>query len=135
MARGTSVRIKGLPKTLNVKFRRAVMLDGGPSVSAWLFRMVRKTILAQEAKHGDLLHALTPDERDIFDVVRSGANDPEHIAKETMLSQARLASILEDLVARGILEIRKQGGKTEGARGTRRNLYFVDDKYHPPMDR
>jgi hypothetical protein len=62
-----------------------------------------RTILEQEAKHGDLLHALTPDERDIIEVIESGANDPEHMAAETMLTPSRLASILDDLVSRGVL--------------------------------
>src|SRR5262245_9171323 len=129
MARGSSVEIKGLSKSLYRLFKRATMLDGAPSTSAWLFRMVRRTILEQEAKHGDLLHALTPDERDILEVIKAGANDPEYIAAETMLPPSRVAPILEDLVERGIIEMRRQGGKTEQARGARRPLYFLSEKY------
>ena len=91
--------------------------------------MVRRTIREQEAKYGDLLDALTPDERDVIEVIQSGANDPEYIASETMLAPSRLAPILDDLVSRGVLELRRQGGKTESARGARRPLYFVSEKY------
>jgi hypothetical protein len=51
-----------------------------------------------------------------------------------MLPAARVEAILADLVARGLLEIRKQGGKTEAARGARRNLYFVTEKYKPDSE-
>jgi len=36
-----------------------------------------------------------------------------------------------DLVERGVLELRRQGGKTESARGARRPLYFITEKYQP----
>jgi DNA-binding MarR family transcriptional regulator len=132
--RGESIELKGLPKQLRRQFRRAVFLDGAPSVSAWLSRMVRRTILEQEAKHGNLLNALTPDERDILKVIKAGANDPEYIASETMLAPSRLAPILADLVERGLVETRRQGGKTEQARGARRLLYFITEKYQSKLD-
>jgi hypothetical protein len=75
------------------------------------------------------MNALTPDERDILKVIKAGANDPEYIASETMFSPSRLAPILADLVDRGVLEIRRQGGKTEQSRGARRPLYFINEKY------
>jgi DNA-binding MarR family transcriptional regulator len=132
--RGESIELKGLPKQLRRQFRRAVFLDGAPSVSAWLSRMVRRTILEQEAKHGNLLNALTPDERDILKVIKAGANDPEYIASETMIPPSRLATMLADLVDRGVLETRRQGGKTEAARGARRPLYFITEKYQSKLD-
>jgi len=107
------------------------MLDGAPSVSAWLSRAIRRVIREQESKHGDLMSALTQDEQDVIDVIELGAADPEHICAEVMLPSSRVESILADLVSRDLLEIRKQGGKTEAARGARRALYFLTEKYKP----
>jgi hypothetical protein len=75
--------------------------------------------------------AWRPDDRpDPYrEVVEDGANDPEHIAGEMMMPFSRLDPILDDFVERGILEIRRQGGKTDHARGARRPLYFVSEKY------
>lgn len=129
MARGKALYVRGLPKSVQIKFRRAVVFSGARSQSAWLAAMIRRLIREQELKHGDLMIALTPDEADIVDVVQGGANDPEHISEETMLAPQRLDLILTDLVDRGVLEVRKQGGKTEAARGARRSLYFVTEKY------
>jgi hypothetical protein len=129
MARGNSVRLKGLSRSQALKFRRAVILAGAPSVSAWLSRSVNRLIREMESKYGDILNALTQDEADILEVIESGANDPEHIAAETMLPPSKLEPILADLISRNILELRRQGGKTEAARGARRPLYFITEKY------
>lgn len=80
------------------------------------------------------MNALTPDERDILKVINAGANDPEYIASETMLAPSRLKPMLDDLVDRGVLEIRRQGGKTEAARGARRPLYFINEKYQSKLE-
>ena len=130
-ARGTALSIQGLPKSVHLRFKRATMLDGAPSVSAWLSRAIRRVIREQESKHGDLMSALTQDEQDVIDVIELGAADPEHICAEVMLPSSRVESILADLVSRDLLEIRKQGGKTEAARGARRALYFLTEKYKP----
>src|SRR5262245_54125635 len=100
MIRGKAVSIKGLPKSVQTKFRRAVAFSGAPSVSCWLSNKIRRLIREQEQIHGDLMNALTPDEIDIVEVIQSGANDPEHIGAETMLAQGRLEFILSDLVDR-----------------------------------
>jgi hypothetical protein len=128
-SRGNSVRILGLPKLLKIKFRRAVILAGEQSQSKWLANQVRRLIRQQEKLHGDLMSALTPTEIEIIEVVEDGANDPEHIAAEMMMPFSRLGPLLADLVERDILEIRRQGGKTDQARGARRPLYFVTEKY------
>ena len=128
-SRGNSVRILGLPKRLKIKFRRAVILSGEQSQSKWLSNQIRRLIRQQEKVHGDLMNALTPTEIEITEAIEDGANDPEHIAAEMMMPLSRLDPILEDLVERGILEIRRQGGKTDQARGARCPLYFVNEKY------
>jgi DNA-binding MarR family transcriptional regulator len=129
MGRGRAVSIKGLPKSIRAKFRRAVIFSGARSQSAWLARAIRRLIRQQEEKYGDLLTALTPDELDIIEAIQSGANDPEHIAEEMMMPPGKLDLMLDDLVERGALEVRRQGGKTDQARGARRPLYFVTEKY------
>ena len=128
-SRGRSVRIHGLPRELNRKLIRAAQLAGFRSLSEWLFRQAQNFITEQKQIHGDLLTALTPLEADIVQVISDGANDPEHIAQETMIPSRKLNRMLADLFDRGILEIRKQGGKTEQARGARRPLYFVSEEY------
>lgn len=129
MRRGNSVRILGLPKQLKLKFRRAVILAGEQSQSKWLAQQIRRLIRQQEKIHGDLLNALTLTEIEIIEIIQDGASDPEHMAKEMMMTQRQLAPILADLVNREILETRKQGGKTDAARGARRDLYFVTERY------
>src|SRR5215475_9870481 len=124
-ARGNALSIQGLTKSEKLRFKRAAILAGAPSISAWLSRSIARLIREMESKHGDILNALTPAEQDIMEAVESGAAEPEHIASEAMIPPSRLEIILADLVSRGLLEIRKQGGKTEGARGARRPLYFA----------
>jgi predicted transcriptional regulator len=129
MKRGSAVQIRGLSRLLYRELSRATQLAGFRSVSEWLFRQTRAFIAEQRRIHGDLMDALTPLEEDILRVVRDGANDPEHIAEETMISARKLGRLLADLVDRGVLEMRRQGGKTDQARGARRPLYFVTEKY------
>jgi len=128
MARGNATSLKNLPKQLRAPFRRALQL-AGYSQSKWLRDSVRQFIKAQKQKHGDLFSALTIEEEDILATIESGANDPEHLSAETLIPLSKLKQVLEDLVDRDILEVRRQGGKTDQARGARRPLYFVSEKY------
>lgn len=123
--RGTSVRLLGVPRSLRIKFQRAVALSGAPSQSSFLSSMVRRTVLDAEQRHGDLLNVLTPEEADIVQVVTSGAAEIQQIIEETLLSAKKVEQLLDGLVERKVLEIRKKGGKTEGARGAVVKLYFV----------
>lgn len=125
-----TVRIQSLPKNLQVKFRRAVALSGC-SQSAWLSAAIRRFIREQEEKHGNLLFVLTPDEQDAIKAINSGCAEAQQIAQEITLSHKRTEAVLADLVERGILEIRRKGGKTEQARGAVTKLYFVSSKYQP----
>lgn len=120
-----AVKILGLPKNIRLKFRRAIFFSGARSQSEWLQSKIRKLIREQEAIHGDLLNALTPEENEILDAIKDGAAEPEQIAEETLLSPAKVAALIESLLERGFIEARKQGGKTEQARGQRRTLYFA----------
>jgi hypothetical protein len=129
MQRGNAIRMWGLSRALHRKLIRAIQLAGFRSLSEWLLRQTLHFISEQEQIHGNLLTALTPIEADVVRAIENGANDPEHIAQETMIAMKRLNRILADLVDRDILEIRRQGGKTDHARGARRPLYFVTEKY------
>src|SRR5262245_39814029 len=124
-----NIRIFGLPHRLRSKFARALALSNGGSQSGWLLVQINRLIKQQEAKHGDLLLALTAEEQWLVEVVASGAAEPQQIAEESGFDAETVNHLLDDLVERGVLEIRPQGGKTDKARGARRPLYFVGEKY------
>jgi hypothetical protein len=124
-----SLKVRGLSSQVRKKFSRALRLSGAGSQSQWLLVQINRFIRQQEVKHGDLMLALTADEQWLVEVVASGAAEPDHIAEETGFALTAVERLLADLVDRGILEIRKQGGKTAVARGARRDLYFVSEKY------
>ncbi|MGH9766096.1 MAG: hypothetical protein ACREAB_01575 [Blastocatellia bacterium] len=128
-ARGNAVQIKGLSPNLHRKLIRATQLAGFRSLSEWLFRQTQLFIVEQEGIYGDLSNVFTPLERDVIKAIRRGANDPDHIQEETRIPKKKLARMLADLVSRDELEIRRQGGKTDQARGARRPLYFVTEEY------
>lgn len=124
-----NLRLSGLPQRLRTKLTRAIALANGSTQSGWLLVQINRFIKQQEAKHGDLLLALNAEEQWIVEVIGSGAAEPQQIADETGFDAEAVAELLEDLVERGVLETRKQGGKTDSARGARRDLYFVSEKY------
>lgn len=124
-----NLRLSGLPQKMRSKFARALALSNAGSQSGWLLTQINRLIAQQEAKHGDLLLALNAQEQWIVEVIASGAAEPQQIAEETRFDAETVSRLLEDLVERGVLEIRRQGGKTDAARGARRPLYFVTEKY------
>lgn len=126
---GMNLRLSGLPHRLRSKFSRALALSNAGSQSGWLFTQINRLIKQQEAKHGDLLLALTAEEQWLVEVIASGAAESQQIAEETGFDANQVAALLDDLVDRNVLEIRRQGGKTDQARGARRPLYFVTEKY------
>lgn len=128
--RGNAVKIVGLPKKRHQEYRRAALLLGARSVSKHLDSLVRQVIRQAKERFGDLFSVLTPDEQDVLDAVASGAAEVAQIAEETGLTVKRLTNkqgrgVLDDLVARGVLEVRKRGGKTQSAAGAAIELYFV----------
>jgi hypothetical protein len=124
-----SLKIRGLSSQIRKKFSRALRLSGAGSQSQWLHVQINRFIRQVELKHGDLLLALTVDEQWLVEVVASGAAEPVHIAEETGFALQAVERLLADLVDRDVLEIRRQGGKTDAARGARRPLYFISEKY------
>lgn len=132
--RGSSVRVLGLPPTLQRKFGRAVALMGQGSQSQFLSSAIRKLILDAEARHGNLLTVLTPDENDVVRVIHDGAAEFQQIVEETLIAAGKVEKLLNDLIERGILVVRKKGGKTEGARGAVIKMHFLADGYtYPPV--
>lgn len=126
---GDAVRILGLPRRLHRLFRRSLQLSGAGSQSQWLSGQVRRLIREQQEIHGeDLLRVLTIEETEIIAVIRSGAAEFPQIVEESMLAESRVRAILDDLVDRGIVQERKKGGKTDGARGAAITLYFADSE-------
>lgn len=124
----SSVRILGLPKHLHRLFRRSLDLAGAGSQSQFLYSVVRRTIREQQEIHGeDLLRVLTAEEEDLLSVIRSGAAEFPQIVRESLMAERRVRELVNDLVERGIIEERKKGGKTEGARGAAITLYFVSE--------
>ncbi len=128
--RGESVRVLGLPVTLQVKFRRAVQLTGQGSQAQYLHSVIRKLIREAEAAHGNLLTVLTPDEDEVVRVINDGAAEFGQIVEETLIAAGKVEKLLTELIDRGILEVRKKGGKTEQARGASIKMYFLASDYH-----
>lgn len=127
--RGNSVRVLGLSPSLQVKFRRAVALMGRGSQSQFLAASIRRLIQEAEQQHGNLLTVLTPDEEDVVRAVADGAAELQQIIEETLIAAGKVEKLLTELIGRGILEARKKGGKTEGARGATIKMYFLAEGY------
>lgn len=84
-------------------------------------------IREQQEVHGsDLMKVLTAEELDLVTVIRSGAAEFSQIVEESLIAEARVRKVLDELVERGLVQVRKKGGKTDGARGASITLYFVD---------
>ncbi len=123
--RGKAVEIRGLSKSQHVKLRRAVALSGSRSISQWLSSQVRRLIAEQEAKFGNLLAVLTPEESDVMVAVRSGCCRVQAVTEETHLSPKKAEAILEDLAGRGVLRKSRALKTTEQARGATVWEYFL----------
>jgi hypothetical protein len=123
---GEAVRILGVPKKTHKRFRRALAVAGAGSQSQWLMAQIRRFIREQEGKFGeDLFLVLTDEEKDLLEIIGSGAAELQHIAEESLLPEKQVAKLIADLVDRGFVEERFKGGKTEQARGAKIKLYFV----------
>lgn len=125
-----AVRIAGLNKHQQALFRRALQLAGAGSQSKWLQTRIRLFILDVQQQFGDnLFDVLTEEERQVLNVIQSGAAEIAHICEETLLAREQAERLIADLIDRGLIVERKKGGKTAQARGARVSLYFVVEKY------
>ncbi len=123
--RGKAVQVRGLAKSQQAKFRRAVALSGSPSVSSWLSTAIRRLIAEQEAKYGNLLAVLTPDEADVLAAVKDGCCRAQSVAEETHLSLKKAEFLLDELAGRGVLRKSRALKATEQARGATTWEYFL----------
>ena len=74
MSQSSNVRILGVPKTTQKLFQRALALAGAGSQSKWLLTQIRRFVRQQQQKFGeDLFRVLTDEERDIIEIIASGA--------------------------------------------------------------
>ena len=65
----------------------------------------------------------TPYQR-IFRAIDEGYQLRSEIARKTGIDPEELKAYLKKMVAAGTLRTEEQGGKTDGARGARKTLYF-----------
>lgn len=120
------VYIAGLPRTTREQFSRALELAGAGSQAQWLATAIRRFIREQQERFGqDLFAVLTAEEQQVLDVIASGAAELPHIIDETLLPQARVERALANLERRRLVEARRKGGKTDGARGAVVTLYVA----------
>jgi hypothetical protein len=123
---GKAVKLMNVPKRTHRLFRRALTITGAGSQSSWLLTKIRQYVREQQEKFGnDLFQVLTEEEKDILEIVASGAAELQHIAEESMLPEKHIEMILAELVDCGRVEERYKGGKTDHARGAKIKLYFV----------
>lgn len=129
MRRNSNIRIQGVPKHIHGQFRRALALAGAGSQSKWILTQIRQFVRQQQEKFGeDLFHVLTAEEKDLLDVIASGAAELPQIIEESMLPEKQVITMLTELKDRGFIEERPKGGKTDQARGAKIKLYFVVEK-------
>lgn len=129
-----AVVIKNLPRPLRQRFTRALQLLGAGSQAQWLQIQIRRVIREAEARFGaDLFEILTVEEQLVVEVIQDGAAEIQQIIDETFLAEGRVETLLKNLCERGILEERRKGGKTDGARGASLKLYFISETYLQPV--
>jgi hypothetical protein len=121
--------ILGLSKAQMRRLRRAIKFAGYPSLSSWIDRQRRTLLKEQEAIHGDLLKALTPDERDVIGALGTGATSLSQVSDETGLSEKQAERVLADLLDAGIIELRRAIKITDQARGATNPEYRISPKY------
>jgi len=131
--RGSGLYLLGLSKREMRMLRRAVQFAGYPSLSNWLLRQKEAVIRQQEAIHGSLLTAPTPDEQRIIAAFHKTGTPMTavHLAEETHLTEATVLRTLPDLISAGIVEQTKQAKTTSAARGATNPEYRLDPKYRP----
>jgi predicted transcriptional regulator len=88
--------------------------------------MIARLIREAELRYNlPLSVILKPEEKLIADVIENGAFDIRDIIRESHLTKADVLRILHQMIEAGFIERRKQGGKTEQARGAVTYLYVI----------
>lgn len=112
-----SVRVINLPKPLRRLFVRSLSLHGAGSQAKWIESQIRRYIVEAREKYGDdLFRVLTPEEAEVVRVMERGAWTLADIMRESMLSEKRVREILDDLTERKMVEVTRQGGRSERAK-------------------
>jgi predicted HTH transcriptional regulator len=132
-SRGSGLYLLGLTKREMRILRRAIQFAGYPSLSNWLVRQKEAVIRQQEAVHGSLLTAPTPDEQRIITALQKIGTPMTavHLAEDTHLTEATVLRTLADLIETGIVEQVRQAKITSAARGATNPEYRLDPKYRP----
>lgn len=116
-----------LPRNLDRQYRRALGLRN-ITISEALHAHARQFIKQTREMFPEAFEQeqpLTPYEEAVLEAVEEGHYEPKHIAEYTELALKRIERVLQELAARGLLEAREQGGKTEVARGARRTIWVL----------
>lgn len=119
-----SIRIVNLPRDLDRKLKRALQVLGAGSRSQWLYVQVLRAIRDAEQQHElPISEILTDEERFIGELIFEGCYEIQDLIKESHMTVDNVRRILQQMVTADLVEVRKQGGKTDQARGASKSLY------------
>jgi hypothetical protein len=121
-----SIRIVNLPRDLDRKLKRALQVLGAGSRSQWLYVQVLRAIRDAEQQHElPINDILTDEERFIGELIFEGCYEIQDLITESHMTVDNVRRILQQMVNAELVEVRKQGGKTDQARGASKSLYVL----------
>lgn len=121
-----SIRIVNLPRDLDRKLKRALQVLGAGSRSQWLYVQVLRAIRDAEQQHElPISEILTDEERFIGELIFEGCYEIQDLITESHMTVDNVRRILQQMVNAELIEVRKQGGKTDQARGASKSLYVL----------
>jgi hypothetical protein len=121
-----SIRIVNLPRDLDRKLKRALQVLGAGSRSQWLYVQVLRAIRDAEQQHElPISEILTDEERFIGELIFEGCYEIQDLITESHMTVDNVRRILQQMVTADLVEVRKQGGKTDQARGASKSLYVL----------
>jgi predicted transcriptional regulator len=121
-----SIRIVNLPRDLDRKLKRALQVLGAGSRSQWLYVQVLRAIRDAEQQHElPISEILTDEERFIGELIFEGCYEIQDLITESHMTVDNVRRILQQMVTSELVEVRKQGGKTDQARGASKILYVL----------
>jgi hypothetical protein len=121
-----SIRIVNLPRDLDRKLKRALQVLGAGSRSQWLYIQVLRAIRDAEQKHElPINQILTDEERFLGELIFEGCYEIQDLITESHMKVENVRRILQQMVTADLVEVRKQGGKTDQARGASKSLYVL----------
>jgi predicted transcriptional regulator len=121
-----SIRIVNLPRDLDRKLKRALQVLGAGSRSQWLYVQVLRAIRDAEQQHElPINEILTDEERFIGELIFEGCYEIQDLITESHMTVDNVRRILQQMVNAELVEVRKQGGKTDQARGASKSLYVL----------